>query len=289
MKDAYRVAAAPESQPFERANNKVPSGIAQCGAQAEFEFLNYLRSTRFYILLAIVATIGIAIMAVMYVYRPSVYLSSPMSFYSVWWGTIVNLCVILTGIFFGADAISTEFQNRTGYYLLPNPVRRSSIFAGKFMASFLASAMAIGVYAAITLADGAIYFGTNIPYQLGESFVLALIYIFPILGVSFLISSLFKNNSSSILVTAILLLFGFNFITPLITSLSNSEPWYILSYGAGIITSVLSPSGYPPHQVVIAGSSSYNATIPEGLAIMFAYFVITSILGLASFEKEDFN
>jgi len=289
LKDAYRVAAAPESQPFERANNKVPSGIAQCGAQAEFEFLNYLRSTRFYILLAIVATIGIAIMAVMYVYRPSVYLSSPMSFYSVWWGTIVNLCVILTGIFFGADAISTEFQNRTGYYLLPNPVRRSSIFAGKFMASFLASAMAIGVYAAITLADGAIYFGTNIPYQLGESFVLALIYIFPILGVSFLISSLFKNNSSSILVTAILLLFGFNFITPLITSLSNSEPWYILSYGAGIITSVLSPSGYPPHQVVIAGSSSYNATIPEGLAIMFAYFVITSILGLASFEKEDFN
>jgi ABC-2 type transport system permease protein len=289
LKDVYGLAANPEAQPFERANNKVPSGLAQCGVQAEFEFLNYLRSTRFYILLAIVATIGIAIMAVMYVYEPSTYLSSPMAFYSVWWGNVANLCVILTGIFFGADAISTEFQNRTGYYLLPNPVRRSSIYIGKWIASFLASAIAIGVYAAITIADGAIYFGSNIPYQFGESFVFALFYIFPILGVSFFISSVFKNNSYSILVTAILLLFGFNYITPLIAALSNSEPWYVLSYGAGIITHVLSSSGYPPHEVVIAGSSSYNATIPEGLAIMFTYFVVTSILGIALFEKEDFD
>jgi ABC-2 type transport system permease protein len=276
-------------QPFERANNKVPSGLAQCGIQTEFEFLNYLRSTRFYILLAIVATIGIAIMAVMYVYKPPTYLSSPMAFYSLWWGSVVNLCVILTGIFFGADAISTEFQNRTGYYLLPNPVRRSSIFVGKWIAAFLASSIAIGVYAAITIADGAIYFGSNIPYQFGESFVFALFYIFPILGVSFLISSMFKNNSYSILLTAILLLFGFNYITPLITALSNSEPWYVLTYGAGIIAHVLSPSGYPPHEVSIAGSSSYNATIPEGLAIMFVYFVVTSILGIVLFEKKDFN
>jgi ABC-2 type transport system permease protein len=288
LKDAYGLAANPEAQPFERANNKVPSGLAQCGVQAEFEFLNYLRSTRFYTLLAIVATIGISIMAVMYVYKPSAFLSSPLSFYSEWWGAIASLCVILTGVFFGADTISTEFQYRTGYYLLANPVRRSSIFVGKWIASFLASAIAIGVYAAITLADGAIYFGFSIPYQLGESFVFALVYIFPILGVSFFISSAFKNSSYSILMT-VLLLFGFNYITPLITALSNSEPWYVLSYGAGIITSALSSSGYPPHEVAIAGFSSYSATIPEGLAIMFTYFVVTSILGITLFEKEDFN
>ena len=278
-----------EAQSFERANNHVPSGLAQCGVQAEFEFRNYLRSTRFYILLAIVATIGIAIMVVTYVYQPPSYLKSPISFYSLWWGSIVSLCVILTGIFFGADAISTEFQNRTGYYLLPNPVSRSSILVGKWMASFLASAIAIGVYAAITLADGAIYFGLNIPYQFGESFLFALFYTLPILGVSFFISSLFKNNSSAILLTAILLLFGFNFVTPLITNLSNSEPWYVLNYGAGIIANVLSPSGFPSHEVVTGISTSYNATIPEGLVIMFTYFVLTSILGIVLFEKEDFD
>lgn len=283
------LAKSSEAQPFERANNNVPSSLAQCGMQTEFEFVNYLRSTRFYILLSIVATIGIAIMAVMYVYKPSTYVSSPMAFYSIWWGTVVNLCVILTGIFFGADAISTEFQNRTGYYLVPNPVRRSSIFIGKWIASFLASAIAIGVYGAITMADGAIYFGLNVPYQFGESFIFALFYIFPILGVSFLVSSLFKNNSYSILLTAILLLFGFNYITPLITALSNTEPWYVLSYGAGIITNVLSSSGYPAHEVGIGGSTTYYASIPEGLAIMLAYFLASTILGIILFEREDFD
>lgn len=280
---------AANSEPFERANNKVPSNLAQCGFQAEFELVNYLRSTRFYILLAIVATIGIAIMAVMYVYKPSTYTSSPLAFYSAWWGNVVGLCVILTGIFFGADAISTEFQNKTGYYLLPNPVSRSSIYIGKWIASFLASTIAIGVYAAITIADGAVYFGSNIPYQFGESFVFALIYIFPILGVSFFLSSVFKNNSYSILLTAILLLFVFSYITPLITTFTNSEPWYVLSYGAGIISNVLTPSGYPPNEVVRVGFATYNATIPEGLAIMIAYFVISTILGLILFEKKDFN
>jgi len=202
---------------------------------------------------------------------------------------VVGLCVILTGIFFGADAISSEFQNKTGYYLVPNPVRRSSIFIGKWIASFLASAIAIGVYAAITIADGAIYFGASVPYQLGESFVFALFYVLPILGVSFFISSAFKNSSYSILLTAILLLFGFNFIAPLITALSNSEPWYVLTYGAGIIKDVLSSTGYPAHEVVLAGASSYNATIPEGLAIMFAYFAVTTVVGLILFEREDFS
>jgi ABC-2 type transport system permease protein len=289
LKDVYGLAATPEAQPFEPANNKVPSDLAQCRIQTEFEFLNYLRSTRFYILLAIVATIGITIMAVLYVYKPSAYLSSPMAFYSVWWGTIVQLCVILTGIFFGADAISTEFQNKTGYYLIPNPIRRSSIYMGKWIASFIASAIVIGVYAAITVADGAIYFGSNVPYQFGESLIFALFYIVPILGVSFFVSSMFKNNSYSILVSAILLLFGFTYIAPLFASLSNSEPWYLLNYGSGIITNVLTSSGYPPHEVVTAISTSYSATIPEGLVIMLAYFAITTLLGLILFEKKDFD
>lgn len=281
--------ANPETQPFQRANNRVPSSFTQCIVQAEFEFQNYLRSTRFYILLAIITTIGLAIMAVMYVYRPPAYVSSSSSFYSVWWGGIVGLCVVLTGIFFGADAISSEFQTKSGYYLLPNPVKRSSVFVGKWIASFLASAISIGLYAAITIADGAIYFGFNVPSQLGESFVFALFYIFPVLGVSFLISSLFKSSSYSILLTAILLLFGFNYITPLVTALSNSEPWYVLSYGAGIISNVLSPSGFPPHQVLIGDTTSYNATVYEGLGIMSAYFAVATILGVASFEREDFN
>jgi ABC-2 type transport system permease protein len=43
--------------------------------------------------------------------------------------------VILSGIFFGGDALFGEFQNKTGYFTIPNPVRRSSIYVGKWIAA----------------------------------------------------------------------------------------------------------------------------------------------------------
>jgi ABC-2 type transport system permease protein len=274
---------------FIRANNKVPSSLTQARLQIKYELLNYLRSRRFYILLAIVAIIGLLIMAVIDYYRPSAYLTSNLAFYSTWWGGVVTLIVVLGGIFFGGDAISGEFQNKTGYYLIPNPIRRSSVYIGKWVAAFIASTIMVCVFAVITMMDGALYFGASIPYQFVESFLLTLVYILPILGITFFFSSLFKNNSYSILVSAILLLFGFSVILELVTFIAKVEPWFILTYGEGIIGNVLSPTGYPTHHVVTIAGTMYSATIPEGLAIMLIYFAVTTLLGLVLFEREEFN
>ena len=271
-------------------NNVVPSPFSQALTQFEYEFLNYLRSKRFYILLAITVAIGAAITGALYYYRPSEYLSSPLAFYSVWWGSMAALFVLLSGIFYGADAISTEFQNNTGYYLLPNPVNRSSVYFGKFLAAFVASVITVAVFAAVTVADGSIYFGAQIPIEFAESFLFTIIYILPMLGVAFFISSVFKNNSYSILVSVLLLFFGFSYLTPLIVTLTNTEPWYILSYGGQIIGNAVRPSGYPSHVTVAAGiSTSYATTVPEGLAIMAGYLTVSLILGLVLFGRKDFN
>jgi hypothetical protein len=32
-----------------------------------------------------------------------------------------------------------------------------------------------------------------------------------------------------------------------------------------------------------------NATVPQGVAIMLAYFAITAVLGLILFEREEFT
>ena len=278
------------SQEFAPANNTVPSPLAQALTQFEYEFLNYLRSKRFYILLAITAAIGAAITGALYYYRPSAYLSSPLAFYSVWWGSVASLFVILSGIFYGADAISTEFQNRTGYYLLPNPVTRSSVYLGKFLAAFVASAITVAVFAAITVADASIYFGANIPTEFAEAFLFTIIYILPMLGVSFFFSSVFKNNSYSILVSVMVLWIGFSYLLPLIVTLTGSEPWYLLSYGGQIIGNVVKPSGYPTHVTVAGGiTTSYATTVPEGLAIMLGYLVVFVILGLVLFERKDLD
>ena len=275
--------------------NKLPSSVSQVGVICKYELLNYFRSRRFYVLLIIGLIIAGLLTVLVGYYRPQSFLSSDLSFYSGWWGMSVTFVVILSGIFFGGDAISGEFQNKTGYFTVGNPIRRSSIYIGKWLAALGASLIIFGVYTAITLANGVYYFGTSIPYQFGESFAFALLYLVAVLGFTFFFSSLFKSSSMSILVTAILFLFAFTLIQTLISALVQIEPWFMITYGADIIGNVLLPS-YPPHVTSqhIRGPESpifttYTATVPEGMAILLAYFAVTAILGLVLFERKEFN
>lgn len=273
----------------------LPGSLPQIVTVTKYELLNYFRSRRFSVLLIIGLLISGLLTALIGYYRPPSFVSTPLGFYASWWGSFATLVIILSGIFFGGDAISGEFQNKTGYYLVPNPLRRSSIYVGKWIAALLASLAVIAEFAVITMANGFYYFGLNVPIQFGYSLLLATMYLASVLGFTFFFSSLFKSTSMSILVTSILFLFALMLIQTLIVSLVKVEPWFMLTYGSETIGNVLRDP-YPAH--VTTGrpfgpdsplSTSYNVTIPEGIAIMVAYFVVTGILGLVLFEKKEFT
>ena len=210
-----------------------------------YTFLDYLRSRRFAILLGIMLLISAILTdrgrALQAGELPQLARSS---FYSGWWGMSATFVIVLSGIFFGGDAISGEFQNKTGYFTLPNPIRRSSVYIGKWLSAFIASSIVLFIFTAITVANEAYYFGLNIPWQFGESFLFAWFYLVAVLGFTFFFSSLFKSTSYSILVTAILFLFAFTLIETLVAALAQIEPWFILTYGSEIIGNVLMPT-YP--------------------------------------------
>jgi len=260
----------------------------------KYELLTYFRSRRFFILLIIGLIISSILTAVVAYYGVSSFAPNALGFYSFWWGNSVTLVVILSGIFFGGDAISGEFQNKTGYFLVGNPLRRSSIYIGKWIAALTASLIILAVYAAIAVGNGVYYFGANIPYQFGESLVFSVLYLIAVLGFTFFFSSLFKSSSMSILVTAILFLFAFSLIQLIVSSLAQIEPWFIITYGSGIIGNVLT-NPYPTTQTVRGGFGGRNATIeyavtiPEGIAILVGYFVITAVIGLLLFERKEFT
>ena len=277
--------------------NKVPSSMAQVGISMKYTFLEYFRSRRFLILLIITLLIAALLTIIVAWRRPEGFLASNLGFYSSWWGTSVTFVIILAGIFFGGDAISGEFQNKTGYFGIPNPVRRSSIYIGKWLSAFLAATAIMLIFTVITIANGVYYFGSSgVPYQFGLSLLFAWFYLAAVLGLTFLFSSLFKSSSISILVTVILFLFGFTLIQTLVSDLVQTEPWFVLTYGAGIIGNILSAT-FPPHSSVVSQSfgprtittTVFNATVPEGLAIIGTYFIITAILGLILFERKEFN
>jgi ABC-2 type transport system permease protein len=280
--------------------NDVPNSMTQVGITMRYTFRDYLRSRRFAILLGIMLIISAILTGVVGYYRPAGFVSSGvLSFYSGWWGMSVTFITVLSGIFFGGDAISGEFQNKTGYFTLPNPIRRSSVYIGKWLSAFIASSIVLLIFTAITIANEAYYFGLNIPWQFAESVFFAWFYLVAVLGFTFFFSSLFKSTSYSILVTAILFLFAFTLIQTLVAALAQVEPWFILTYGSEIIGNVLAPT-YPPHITKVTGAfgggragaptfTSFNVTVPEGLAIIGIYFVVTAVLGLILFERKEFN
>ncbi|SRR5579864_7442135 len=282
----------PNPSTVQSLNERVlPSSVSQVGTITKYELVNYFRSRRFYVLLIIGLIISGLLTGLVGYYRPIGFLDSTLDFYLNWWGMSITFVIILSGIFYGGDSISGEFQNKTGYFLVGNPIRRSSIYIGKWLAALIASTIMVGIFVAITIGNGIYYFGFNVPYQLWESLGFALLYLVAVLGFTFFFSSLFKSSSMSILVTVILFLFGFSLIEALITGFAQIEPWFVITYGAGIITNVLKDP-YPVTQALRPGGRGetiFAVTIPEGIAILLGYFVVTAVLGLILFERKEFT
>jgi ABC-2 type transport system permease protein len=273
-------------------NASIPSSGSQLVTVAKYEFRNYFGSRRFYVLLAIALVVSALLTYVVASRRPPSFLTTSLDFYGSWWGAIASLMVILSGIFFGGDAISSEFQNRTGYFLVPNPIRRSSIYVGKWISAFIAAVIILAITIGIMMANAFYYFGPTIPYQFIESIAFSLIYLASVMGFCFMFSSLFKSSSYSILVSAILFLFVFTLVETLVATIVQIEPWFVPTYGASIISNVMSAQ-FPPHIVTITRGpisiTTYNATIIEGLEVLLGYCVITAGLGLYLFERKDFT
>ena len=271
------------------------STFTQLVSITKYSFLNYLRARRFLVMVILVVLVNGALTAAVAYTRSDVFLNSSLGFYGAWWASFIDIFILLTVVFFGGDAISGEFQNKTGYYLVPNPVRRSTIYIGKYLAAFIASTLILVLFLAFTIANG-LYYGMGVPSQFVESFLFAWLYLLTALGVTFFFSSLVKSTSISILITILLFLFVFSVVDVLAETLLKIEPWFSITYAEGIIANILNVP-YPVHYIppptsgpgARIGLPTYNVGVTEGLIIMLVYLVVSSVVGLYLFEKKEFT
>jgi ABC-2 type transport system permease protein len=279
---------------------RVPGTFAQALLLSRYQFRDYLRSRRFVLMMAIVAVIGALLTLVLWHFNGAGLTGSPGAFYGTLWAGGVTVVIIFSGIIFGGDAIAGEFQNKTGYFLMGLPVKRSSVYVGKYLAAFAASLVAVLFYLAILLANGAHYLGGGaLPVALLASFAVALLYLLALLGSVFLFSSMFKNSLYAVLVVAVLFLFGFSLLEALIQGLAHVTPWFIITYADTIIGGVFNATcatSPGTHTCTTAGPGGHpftmtvmNASIAEGVGIMVAYFLVTAVLGLFLFERDEFT
>ena len=277
--------------------NPPPRDVHQIGTVTKYELIKYLRGRR---LLAIVL-LTVIISAILLIVPPVVgsqYPKDPTQFALHMLGFLgtgsatsasisVPLLSVLSATFFGADAIVSEYESKTGYFLFPNPIRKTAIFLGKFLASALVSAGTIGLFYLIAAASVRVVDG-SIPVNMGLSFAYSLVYLFAILAVAYLFSAIMRSSVYSLILT----FFTFFLILPIVDavgSVAKFKPWFSLTF-ASLISQYIFQNPYPSDTVVNASGVSLAAYYPDvrvSLAVMEAYFIVAFVLALMLARRRE--
>jgi len=250
-----------------------------------YELLKQVRRFRFYGLLLVGSIVTGLAMALGAVYLPSLGDVDARAFsYFIVSGGQVSLFGLIAGVFFSGDAIASEFEQKTGYLIFPNPIKRITLLIGKYLSCCIAAALVITVPYLI-ISAGVLAITGDFVGELFLSYVFALLYTCSVVSLTFVFSSLFKGAMGASVLPFVLLFFVFNILTA-VMGLGGVEPFMFLGYAETIISNIfLIP--FPPHQMsfpITADSmiamvvTVFNATVAEGILIMVSYLVMGLVL-----------
>src|SRR3989454_7845987 len=113
------------------------------------------------------------------------YATTPDAFVSTF-ATFSGLLVVLGGVLFAADALVSEHEKRTGYFLFPNPVRREVLVLGKIAASLIVCTAVLSLYYGAA-AMAALIVTKSITWDVGLSYLYALGYLIAVVGIAYLV------------------------------------------------------------------------------------------------------
>jgi len=209
----------------------------------------------------------------------------PESFASRNLGFVV-LLITISGALFAGDAVSGEFESRTGLLVFPTPQRRNSIFVGKYVAAVLGTWMVVGIYYLVTSLEVAHIYGLDRASEpLVRSLLLALLYSTSVVSLIYFFSSMFRRSITSTLLG----FFSLLMILPIVggvLSFVDVDPWFIVTTQGDLITRVfnLGPS------VRLAGGSVeyYTPDFYQGIAVMTAYAVVLLVIALVVANRKEF-
>ena len=260
------------------------SPLSQALTVTAYEIRKYLRGRRvigMLILLALIVGLLVGLppaLGIPYATDPNVFVSTFAGF--------SGLLVVLGAVLFAADALVSEHEKRTGYFLFPNPVRREVIVVGKLAASLLTSAVVVSLYYVAAAIAALVVTGAT-TWDIGLSYLYALAYLAAVVGVAFLLSSIFKSTVAATVLTFFLFTLIFNIVSAVL-SLANIDPWFLPTSASGIIGNVLSPSPFGGG----GPGGPFFTFVPDvttSLLVFAAYFVAGSILAILLFRRRELS
>ncbi len=260
------------------------SPVSQALTVTAYEIRKYFRGRRLpgmLVLLALIIGLILGLppaLGIAYASDPNLFVASFTNF--------AALLIVLGGVLFAADALVSEHEKRTGYFLFPNPVRREVLVIGKLAASLFTSIVIVTLYYGAASTAALIVTGA-LTWEIWLSYLYALAYVACVIGVAFLISSSLKGTVSATVLTFFLFTLIFGIIQGVLP-LANVDPWFIPSAAAGIIGNVLSPAGRIPGP----GGGFIEIYVPDvatSLAVFALYFLASALLATFLFRRRELS
>ncbi|MGC8533426.1 MAG: ABC transporter permease [Candidatus Parvarchaeum sp.] len=275
-------------------HSKDISRMSEIAISFKYTLKSYLRTKRFLALSVLVALISIAVFAI----EAHVGVSAIDAEYSnasnYLYSFMQNIAfiVVIVAAFFGGNAISTDFASNYSYYILVQPVRRSSILVGRYLAALLASFSIILIYYFFA-AISSFYFFSALPTVFASSVGLVALFVLSILSFAFFLSSLFNNPQTSTVAVVILLIVVLPITSSVLQSFLSVEPWFLVNYGGQVVYNVFSTHFVHFSQLKIPTKSGeftitqYQPYTSEGIEIMLCYIVIFFIASIFMYKYKE--
>jgi ABC-2 type transport system permease protein len=266
---------------------KENTDLKQIGIVMRYELLKHLRRRRLIAVLAITLIVSSLQLAVPPAFNIA-YPEEPKSFAESFL-SFVHLLVIICGAFFAGDAIASEFEQKTGYILFPNPVKRVVLVAGKFLAAVISVFLMVGLYYAICFLSILTIYGVTLN-QLVHSFAYAFLFLLGVLGLTFLFSSLLKGSMGATLLSFFMLFMILPIMEGVLT-ITGNEPWYSITYSSQIITEVINPSSVRVEKIVVKDSPItvwvFHPDFLTSTVVLLTYFIATLVLTLLIIDRKE--
>lgn len=207
-----------------------------------------------------------------------------------------SFIVLLGATLFASYTIVSEFEERTALVLFTRPIRRLTIFLGKFVACFVLTAAVMVVYYLVAVAVAFAVTGDLVTSFL-PSLAMCLAYVFATTGVAMLISSVMSRGGASAVMTFITILLLVSVVSSVI-SVAGTDPWFMLDSASNAISNSVPEYVSGANEMMGEIGSGLGVSIEGALvepadclrsgAVMLAWGAATLMLSYLAFSRREF-
>jgi len=270
---------------------ETPNTFNQIITVSTFEFLKYIRGKKLVAMLALAFVIPVLLVSL----QESLDFPEPGEVEIYLFGLLnsVFFVQVIVVAFFGSGILVSEFHGKTGFTLFPNPVSRTTIWFGKFLAAEIASFLVIGVFYSVISISAFLKY-EMLPNEILTSLLFSFLVTSVLMCIAFLISSTFRSPTSALVIMIILFIVVLPMIDQTLIAFGDIKPMFTPSFSSGIISNVLKipyPADLEVGQLPRGpfDSEVFVPYVADSMAVYGIYIFSCGILSILFFKKREMN